>query len=219
MNFLETKHLYSPVIQGLEKHFMLPQRHLKNERNIFLKMVFLGICMTVFGLFTVQAQDFKFGAKAGINFANDTGDGEFNTGSKAKAGLHLGGVAQMGITEKFAVQGELLYSMQGFKDEVTHKLDYINIPLLVNYFIIDGLSLQAGPQFGFNVHDSYKEGDGEEGSLDAKGFDFGAALGAQYEFPAGLFVQGRYYIGVTDFIDYDTPSKNAVVSLSLGYFF
>jgi hypothetical protein len=166
----------------------------------------------------MYAQEVKIGGKIGPNFANDTGDGEFDTGSDTKAGIHLGVVAQMGLSDKFLLQGELLYSMQGFKDEVTHKLNYINLPIMANYVVLENLSIQAGPQFGFNIEDSFEDDDGP-GSLDAKGFDLSAVLGAQYAFPSGFFIQGRYQLGLVDFIDYNTPSKHSVVSFSVGYFF
>lgn len=198
--------------------FSLFGKHQANNHNLVGKKLILGIGLIIFGLSTQQAQDFKFAAKAGVNFATDTGDGEFDTGATAKTGIHLGGVAQMGINEKVAVQGELLYSMQGFKDEVTHKLDYINLPITINYFVIEGLGIQAGPQFGFNINDTFDD-EGSSGSLDAKGFDLAAVFGAQYKIQTGLFLQGRYQLGLVDFIDYDTPSKHSVVSFSIGYFF
>ena len=166
----------------------------------------------------ITAQNLKFGVKAGVNLANDTGDGEFDTGSTAKAGIHLGGMAQWGISDQLAVQGEVLYSMQGFKDEVTHKLDYINIPITANYLVIESLGIQAGPQFGFNIKDTFED-NGNQGSLEAKGFDLSAVFGAQYEFTTGLLIQGRYQFGLIDFLDYHSPSKHSVLSLSVGYFF
>lgn len=183
-----------------------------------MKKLFLLVAIAVIGFTTISAQGIKIGAKAGVNFANDTGDGELNEGTTVKTGVHLGGVAQLGVSEKFAVQGELLYSMQGFKDEVTHKLDYINLPITANYFVIESLSIQAGPQFGFNINDTFDDEEGS-GSLDAQGFDLAVVLGAQYEFPTGLFIQGRYQLGLVDFLDYDKPSKHSVLSFSVGYFF
>ena len=183
------------------------------------KKLILGIGLTVFTLSTQQAQDFKFGVKAGINFATDTGDGEFDTGATARTGIHFGGIARMGIHERLGLQGEILYSMQGFKDEVTHKLDYINLPIVINYFPLKSLGLQAGPQFGFNINDTFDDEGSSSGSLGVKGFDVSLVFGAQYKFPTGLFAQGRYQMGLTDFIDYNTPSKNNVLSFSIGYFF
>lgn len=194
--------------------FTWPQGHRSCLRETFI----LGVGLFFLGFSMIQAQDIEFGVKAGANFANDTGEGEFDTGSSTKAGIHLGGVAHLILSEKFGVQGELLYSMQGFKDEVTHKLDYINLPIMANYTLVENLRVQAGPQFGFNIRDTFDDA-GNSDSLDAKGFDFSAIFGAQYEFSMGLFVQGRYQFGLVDFLDYDSPSKHAVLSVSIGYFF
>ena len=66
----------------------------------------------VFALSYANAQDVKFGAKAGLNLSNFTGDVE-NTSTKV--GFQVGGFAEIKISEKFAVQPELLYSLQGTK--------------------------------------------------------------------------------------------------------
>ncbi|MGB5436207.1 MAG: hypothetical protein WBM98_09980 [Maribacter sp.] len=95
-------------------------KYQENNNNLVRKILILGIGLIIFGLSTQQAQDFKFGAKVGVNFATDTGDGEFDTGVTARTGILLGGVAQLGIHEKVALQGDLLYSRQGFKNKVTH---------------------------------------------------------------------------------------------------
>ncbi|WP_430965029.1 porin family protein [Spongiimicrobium sp. 2-473A-2-J] len=183
-----------------------------------MKKLFLSIVIAVIGFTTISAQGIKIGAKAGVNFADNSGDGELNEGTTSKTGIHLGGVVQLGIKEKFELQGELLYSMQGFKDGATHKLDYINLPITANYFVIESLSIQAGPQFGFNINDTFEDDLGS-GSLNAEGFDLAVIFGAQYQFPTGLFVQGRYQLGLIDFLDYDSPSKHTVLSFSVGYFF
>ncbi|WP_424365884.1 hypothetical protein [Maribacter sp.] len=60
------------------------------------------------------------------------------------------------------------------------------------------MRIQTGPQFGFNINDSFVDGS-ESGTLDAKGLDLGIVFGAQYEFPMGLFVQSRYQLGQTVF--------------------
>lgn len=218
MKNLKRNRSFNSCLLEFENYQTLASFGLQGNGNCLCRTFILGIGLIFFSLSIIQAQDIKFGAKAGVNFANDTGDGEFDTGSSTKAGIHIGGVAQLGISDKFAVQGELLYSMQGFKDEVTHKLDYINLPILAEYSIIEGLSVQAGPQFGFNIKDTFDD-DGYSGSLDAKSLDLGAILGAQYEFPMNIFAQIRYQAGLSDFIDYNTPSKHSVLSFSVGYFF
>ena len=101
-----------------------------------MKKLMLLAAVAVFGLSNVNAQEVKFGVKAGVNFASLTGDDA--DGLDGKTGFHVGGVAVIGISEKFAVQPELVYSSQGAKDteegvDVDYNLDYINLPVLANY--------------------------------------------------------------------------------------
>lgn len=182
-----------------------------------MKNLFLAIC-AVFAFSIVSAQDISLGAKAGLNLASITGDDA--DGFDGRTSFHFGAVAHIGISEKFAVQPELIYSAQGATadGDVTAKLDYLNLPILADFTVAQGFSLQAGPQIGFNLTDSV-EVDGEDfGDLDAEGIDFSLALGAQYKLDSGLFFQARYALGLTD-VNSDADAKNSNISFSVGYFF
>lgn len=185
-----------------------------------MKKLILCAAIAAFGLSNVNAQEVKFGAKAGVNFASLSGDDA--DGLDGRTSFHIGGVVNIGISEKFAVQPELVYSSQGFTFsesgvDVTGKLDYINLPVLADFTVANGFSIQAGPQVGFNITDKV-EAEGESESLDAESIDFGAAFGAQYKMETGLFFQARYSLGFSEVIK-DVDVKNNVISLSVGYMF
>lgn len=124
------------------------------------KIILTVMALTAFS--AAQAQ-LKFGAKAGVNLATLTGD--FADDAKMKVGFNAGGLVEYKLTEKFALQGELLYSMQGAKtedrtdygfgayEEEENKvtLSYINIPILAKYYIVKGFNVEAGPQLGILV--------------------------------------------------------------------
>tara|TARA_R100000935_G_scaffold55682_2_gene85972 strand:+ start:66144 stop:66806 length:663 start_codon:yes stop_codon:yes gene_type:complete len=127
-----------------------------------MKKQVLLIAVAIFSFGVMQAQDIRFGAKAGVNFASIGGD--FTDGVEGKTGFHIGGLVEIMLSDKFAVQPELLYSAQGAKIEdsdtqfgitVTEtsktKLDYINIPIMGKFYVTEGLALEAGPQVGFLV--------------------------------------------------------------------
>ncbi len=89
---------------------------------------------------------------AGINLATMTK----TTDSKMRVGLAAGAELAVGAAENFEVSAGVLYSMQGVKgkgdlDGLTYKLDYINIPILANFYGTRGLAIKAGVQPGFNV--------------------------------------------------------------------
>jgi hypothetical protein len=186
------------------------------------------------------ASGISFGVKAGVNFASVNGDIADDEEWDGRTGFHGGVLVNIPVTELFSVQPELLYSTQGFKftdvednEEVTGKLDYIIIPVLADFSLAEGFSLQGGPQIGFNVTkeleaDGYSMDIEESDEVDeVKSIEFAATIGAQYRLPMGLFFQARYTIGFTDIIetnpnyefDMDTSLKNSVFSISAGWFF
>jgi hypothetical protein len=193
-----------------------------------MKKIFLSaIAVMAIGT-AAQAQDINFGAKAGVNFASMSIDPEGDMDLKSRTGLHIGVLAEFKITETFAVQPEILYSMQGYKAEfgdveVETKADYLIIPIMAKYFVTEGLSIEAGPQVGFLM--SAKDDDGEDIKDGYKSIDFGINGGLGYELPMGVFFQARYYVGLsniaeeTDLGEADVEYKNNVFALSVGYKF
>lgn len=170
-------------------------------------------------LFTgaMSAQQLNFGAKAGLNFATLSGDGVEDVGSRTA--FHLGLIGEIMLTDKFAIQPEVLYSAQGAKeDDVTWKLDYVAVPVMAKYFVTPGLSLEAGPQFAFNTL-SEIEFEGETMELDEiEGMDLGLGLGLGYQIMQSAFVQARYVMGLSDIAE-DADAKHSVFQISVGYKF
>src|SRR5699024_12002547 len=94
--------------------------------------------------------------------------------------------------QKVAVQADLLYSQQGAKFKFgKFDLDYVNVPIVVKYYLIQGLNVQAGPQFGFLVNDDVSAGE-------AKDMDISGVAGLGYDLPFGIRVDARYNFGFTD---------------------
>lgn len=68
------------------------------------------------------------------------------------------------ISERFSFQPELLYSGQGFTmltrnqdnifdtdENVEFQLAYLQLPLMAKFYLIEGLFIEAGPQFGYKL--------------------------------------------------------------------
>ncbi|WP_340066707.1 porin family protein [Ascidiimonas aurantiaca] len=175
------------------------------------KLFFVAVFAAGF-VFTSQAQDISLGAKAGVNFASLNGDD--SDGFDGRTNFHLGAILEVKFSEKFAFQPELLYSAQGASvSDIDIKLDYINLPLMLKFFVAEGLSLEAGPQIGFVINDELV---GED--IDAESIDFGANFGLGYRLDNGFYFQGRYNLGLTDTFD-GGDLQNGVFQLSVGYFF
>jgi len=166
-----------------------------------------------------NAQNTSFGVKAGLNIASVEATGNDLEG---KAGLYLGGLAHIHLNQRWAFQPELVYSMQGGKDDdFTLKLDYVNIPLLLQYMTPEGLRLQTGPQIGFLVKAKQKVGDVEVDVKDeVETTELAWTLGAGYLFPEGWGIDLRFNVGLTNVNeDDDYKLKNRVIQLGVFYQF
>src|SRR4051812_24370946 len=88
----------------------------------------------------------SFGLKGGINIASTTNNE--TGGSSSRVGFHVGGLAHIHINPDWAVQPEIVYSSQGGKYTVSDgehqlQLNYINIPVLLQYMTAGGLRLET----------------------------------------------------------------------------
>ncbi|WP_333876419.1 porin family protein [Flavobacterium sp.] len=152
------------------------------------------------------SSDMKFGVKAGYINSNFTGDYD----SDATSGFYVGGLVDFSISEKFHVQPELLYSMEGAKDAA---LNFVRIPVMAKYYVMEGLNLQAGPQFGFVAG-------GDDIKDNVKSLDYGLGIGAGYELESGLFFDARYNLGLANISDSDGVDANTTsFQVGLGYRF
>ena len=149
----------------------------------------------------------------GINVANIT-DGDFD----AKVGLAAGAELGYQLNESFAVTAGAIYSMQGAKsDELKMNLDYINIPILANYYITKGLAVKAGIQPAFKVKSEAKV-DVVSVDLDMfKSFDLSIPVGLSYEV-SDFVIDARYNWGMTKVLE-GFDSKNTVFQFTVGYKF
>src|ERR1044071_3574346 len=116
----------------------------------------------VAALFLSQAvlAQFHAGFKLGTNITKVDG---VSFKDQFKYGYHVGGFAEISLGDKFMLQPEVLFSQysttldSNYKniyedvftsDQTKVKLNYLSIPILLNYRIIGKVvSLQAGPQF------------------------------------------------------------------------
>ena len=169
------------------------------------------------------AQAPKYGIKGGINFSKLTASGD----AGLRTGFHAGFLSHIHLTPAFSLQPEVVYSSQGAKyptnPDIKRKLDYINIPVLLQYNFDNGFRLQGGPQVGFLVSAKDKVGDVELNTISTDNFktiDFSIPLGFSYLGYSGLGVDARYNIGVTNVVEGSTTNiRNSVIQFGVFYLF
>ena len=198
-----------------------------------MKRIGIVICVLAFiGMShaaMAQAQ-VALGIKGGLNFASI----DASTSVDSRTGFHGGAFALFKLT-KIGIQPELLFSSQGFKikdvvlpggsGDITSTYNYINIPVLLKIYLVAGLNLQVGPQFGFVSKAEVETVDisGNSSVSDVKdqlkGSDLSAAIGLGWDLPFGLTVDGRYNLGLSDINDSASAEtiKNQVFQVSVGW--
>lgn len=207
---------------------------------------------------TAQTEVGKFSLKpvAGITISNltDENDNPYNS----KVGFTGCIEVEYGITPELGVSLGVLYAQQGGKYEETNNThnpangeilisetseykvcaDYVNLPLLANFYVGRGFAIKAGVQMGILVRDkwTYRYANELKFHLDepyhfpgqddgihknakmtdfGKSIDFGIPVGLSYEYN-DFIVDARYYFGFTK-IDSPNFGCNRGFYLNLGY--
>lgn len=191
-----------------------------------MKTKFLTLAAALLISQLMMAQ-FHIGIKAGANITKVDGKSfseEFNYG------YNVGGFAEIGLSKKFAFEPEVLFNQytstldSNYKhiyenvitsDQTKVKLNYLTIPLLIDYKFLGPIHLQAGPQFGVLM--SHDKTFLENGENAFKNGDFSMVAGAQIKL-AQFRITGRYIIGLNNINDIDNQDKwkNQVIQLSVG---
>lgn len=163
----------------------------------------------------------RFMILVGLNYAALT-----NTNGSSLVNYHGGVAAEFIVSNKFSIQPELLYAVQGTKFySGSLYLQYINFPLLAKYYLSKPLSIIAGPQVGFLTAAKGTNGNGETTSISnlVKPIDFTVTFGLGYNIESNATVQLTYGLGLTQIqeqlIPGEAKSKNSVFMFSVGYKF
>jgi hypothetical protein len=205
------------------------------------KVIFSAIAVMAFGF--SNAQDVKYGLKGALNVSTFTGDKD-GANLKSRIGFNVGGFVEIKLSEKFALQPELLYSDQGTKftnigdyldgdfytGDIKFNLAYINVPVMAKYYVAEKFSIEAGPQIGFVVSAKTKtklDGFSQTVENDIKdsfeSIDFGLNFGAGYDFTEHFGIGVRYNLGLANIAKTeagdDTKLHNSVFSFSAAYKF
>lgn len=181
-------------------------------------LLVMGVMLMVFAQAQAPA---KFGLKGGLNVSTFN---QSNLEYDSRLGLHIGGLAHIHLAPEWALQPEVVYSQEGAKfGDVTTKLDYINIPLIVQYMFSNGFRIEAGPQLGLMINAKYEDDDGNEDEVAQKDFkstNVALGFGLNYLSNSGLGVGGRYNLGLSDISETtNNKRKNNTFQISLFYMF
>lgn len=185
----------------------------------------------VFSIFIVnlQAQEKTvLGIKGGLSLSNITYD--YFSDTNNRTGFFIGLYSEIPLNNTFSFQPEILYANQGNEAseillggsrDIDFKLDYIQIPLSLKLYLLDGFSVHAGPAFNFLLNQNVSYGNNEESDV-VKHFDFSAFTGLSYKVFGNFELTARYIQGFTHILDDGNSgerAKNNAFQIGVGYKF
>jgi len=166
-------------------------------------------------------------------------------------GALIGAEFEYQVAQPFSVAAGLNFSMQGCKwgdyeykngdksvkaKDLKIELNYLNIPIVANFYLFKGFAIKTGVQFGFLLSAKekgttvIKDGDRSaetKESLDIKDdckkFDIAIPIGISYQVPTiPIYIDGRYNLGLSKVFQdelNDKSCKNQVFQITVGYKF
>jgi len=168
-------------------------------KKIFFALFFIA------GFSQLNAQvTFKPGIRGGLNLSSITQSrGDF------KPDFYLGGLGEIKLTKRYALQPEIIYSRQGANKITTEyydyntgyyvdnqkdvELNYISLAVINKFYIVEGFHALVGPTLDFLIDDNlvYRETD----------VDLGINLGFGYTTPSGFTFEARFKKGIVDVLE------------------
>lgn len=174
-----------------------------------------------------RAQSFSIGVKAGADMHKLEGQ---SFSDNFSFGYHAGVFARIGITPKLGIQPEILFSQVNvdtsnrfsdiyqFRSLSQVKLQYLRIPILLDYKIVPALSVQAGPHFAVLMDQNLNLM--QNGKKAFSRHDVGLIAGLQVRL-SKLRVYGRYILGARNMNDIDDQERwrNQTIQMGIGLAF
>lgn len=214
-----------------------------------MKKTLLAAALVTMGL--VSAQETKFGVKAGysmstLKVSEDQDDLEKRSTDPSHT-FYIGGLVQHKFSDKFGIQGELLYSPLGGKEKIEREeegvwfglknkveLGTLLIPVSAKYFINDSFAVSAGASFGLILSAKQKttldtgfpglelEGDDTvDIKDDVNTLNIAPFVGAEYTLENGFFFDARYNYGISNLNKDGGSGKitNSFLQVGVGFKF
>lgn len=189
----------------------------------------------------------RFGLKAGANISHlkiNDNYGALSSKNSFGFGAFGGGLLEISgpAGSKFKGQVEALFNWHNFKNDYTgagystkHKttLTQISVPIVLKYFVIPSLSINAGPSVNFNIAGKDKYDEDNAGIITKKETDYkdisklqtiqiGALVGVTYYIYKGFFVDARYNYYFGSMVKDLTPDykfATSAIQIGVGYKF
>lgn len=184
----------------------------------------LGLLMSL-GVFAQNGSKWKIGVKAGFNHTDQLAsmlpkspslnlNKLYNQSTDWLSGLSAGLHSSLSLSEKIALNADLLYNQRGFRGRAidtvlqggnyVNRLHYLSLPLYGGLRLNSKLGIDLGIETSYflGLTGKYNGEKIENPNTDAfSDLDFGLLGGLTYQIHSRLAIQGRYYWGTRNTYD------------------
>ncbi len=188
-----------------------------------MKRYALVFTILLAGISTAGYSQFQLGVKGGLNLSDFSVK---NMETNQKTGYHFGAFTGFKFG-KIGIQPEVIFSQQGTTFQFDGKdlesnFTYINVPVIMKLYLVGGLNLQIGPQFGYlTTAESEFNPIEEMGDRNVRDYydhaDVSLAMGFGIDLPFNVNLDFRYNKGLRDISEANLNStQNQVFQVSAG---
>lgn len=206
-----------------------------------MKKTFVLMTALAISCATLKAQQVSFGVKAGVQqntlSLKQKEGSDWGRTAIIGTGFHIGGIADISLSEKISVQPQLLFNSKSTAMNSETKINMYAIDIPVNFlYKTGGFFLGLGPNLSYGLsakvtgdgdEDWYKkqsDGEGGEEKSVLKRFEVGANITLGYQFTNNLLISANYTQGLSNVSNYADDGQFGNVNtrftgLSIGYMF
>jgi len=156
-----------------------------------------------------MSQDILYGVRGALNVSNVDFDPDADFENKHRNGFAFAGFVDFSLSDDLSLLTELQWSAEG-AEERNLRADYLKLPILLRFAISDDLLLGVGPQISLKTWE-YEDA--------FSTFAFSGVAGLEYMITDELFLDARYYYGITNILEddvTDVEAKNHVIQFGFG---
>ena len=193
-----------------------------------MKKLMMIAVMAIFAM-TASAQNtnrevgaFTLQPKVGLAIGSFSGEyitvgGKVDT--KKRVGFTAGLEGEIYATNWLGIALGLNYAQQGWKfGDVKCKYDYLNVPLVADFYVARGLALKTGVQLGFLMNAKWDDLNVKD---DSNKTNFSITIGISYEF-SNVVLDLRYNVALSKVNKNATDNykyRSDLVQITIGYKF
>lgn len=175
---------------------------VKNTQVPLVRLAIL-IFLLFSGALSLHAQEFYLGLKTGYGLSNIDYKGTANSKISAKQSMNLALTYNYRFTEQFGLNIETGFSDRGVKIEneaLDYRFNYLDMPLLLDFYPLKNIRLNAGPEISYLVSAMNKASDGTKTNI-SDTFDnrwaLNGAIGVNYSVSFFMDMGLRYQLPIT----------------------